>query len=302
MAPRRQPALRRGPRRRERRRVRLRRSALDDAPEPVRPIGRADAADRRPIDRPPLTIDATALVGAVAANALVTGSWKGAFADGPWYGVWAALLVGSLVRRPAWRGLPGAARGVAFLLSLVWCASLMPAKELPSASWQETLVLGLISSALDDVPLTMRALERGGYAGGVHAYAVGFGGSTVRLRSSAGVAISKDLPESRHVPRWLRDGSFVVVAYGAGFFAPLWILGRHANEPHRPASDIRDRSPAGAELRCGCGSHRHSHGGVARRARLPRIQRSATTAFDANLTGDPRLSVLSRRVRRHRSA
>ena len=41
------------------------------------------------------------------------------------------ILLASLVRRPAWGEIPGAAKGAVFLLSLVWCASLMPVESLP---------------------------------------------------------------------------------------------------------------------------------------------------------------------------
>jgi Na+/H+ antiporter NhaD/arsenite permease-like protein len=206
-------------------------SARQSRVEPMRP---RPSADRSPIDWPQLAIVAMVLVGAISANALFSGPWKGFFAGGPWYGVWAALVVGALFRRPAWGQIPGAARGAAFLLSLVWCASLMPVKDLPSASWQSTLALGFISSAFDNIPLTKLALEKGGYDWGVLAYAVGFGGSMVWFGSSAGVAISKDFPEARNVGRWVREGWFVAVAYVTGFFALLWILGWHPHESHVP--------------------------------------------------------------------
>ena len=74
------------------------------------------------------------LAGAIATNFLL---------DKPFVGVWAAILLGAFLRKPAWGELPGAAKGAVFLLSLVWCASLMPVKALPPASWQTAFGLGL---------------------------------------------------------------------------------------------------------------------------------------------------------------
>ena len=144
-----------------------------------------------------------------------------------------AILLGAFIRRPAWGEIPGAAKGAAFLLSLVWCASLMPVKALPEASWQTTGTLGFVSAVFDNIPLTKMALDRGGFDWGVLAYAVGVGGSMVWFGSSAGVAISKDFPEARNTVRWIREGWFVIVAYVVGFFALLWVMGWHPHDPHR---------------------------------------------------------------------
>src|SRR5205085_12084396 len=144
---------------------------------------------------------------------------------GPWYGVWAAILVGSLLRKPAWGEIPGALKGCVCLLSLVWCASLMPVNELPSASWQTAFGLGFVSAVFDNIPLTKLGLEQGGYDWGMLAYTVGFGGSMIWFGSSAGVAISKDYPEARNTGRYLKEGWPVVVAYVIGFFVMLGAVG-----------------------------------------------------------------------------
>ena len=203
------------------------------------PIQRSEGPATR-VDLVQLLIVGLVLAGAISANFLFTGPWKGSFAGGPWYGVWAAILVGSLLRRPAWGEIPGAAKGAVFLLSLVWCASLMPVHALPPASWQTALGLGFVSAVFDNIPLTKLALEQGGYDWGMLAYAVGFGGSMIWFGSSAGVAISKDYPQARNTLRYLREGWPVVIAYVAGFFAMLLALdwqphGKHAGEPHPPA-------------------------------------------------------------------
>jgi Na+/H+ antiporter NhaD/arsenite permease-like protein len=177
------------------------------------------------IDKVQLFIVALILGGAIAANFMFTGPWAGFFAGGPWYGVWAAIAVGALLRRPAWEELPGAAKGALFLLALVWCASLMPVHALPPASWQTALGLGFVSAVFDNIPLTKLALEQGGHDWGMVAFAVGFGGSMMWFGSSAGVAISKDFPAARETRRYLREGWPVVLAYVAGFFVMLGALG-----------------------------------------------------------------------------
>ena len=198
------------------------------------------ATSRRPLDGMQLGIVALILGAAIVANTLFNGAWSGFFAGGPWYGVWAAILVGALLRRPAWEELPGAAKGAVFLLSLVWCASLMPVGDLPPASWQTAFGLGFVSAVFDNIPLTKLALEQGGFDWGMLAYAVGFGGSMIWFGSSAGVAISKDFPEARNTGRYVKEGWPVLFAYVVGFFAFLWTVGWHppqeaqgtAGEPH----------------------------------------------------------------------
>jgi Na+/H+ antiporter NhaD/arsenite permease-like protein len=182
------------------------------------------SGETRAVDRVQLMIVVVILAGAIVANFLFTGPWAGFFAGGPWYGVWAAILLGSLLRRPAWGELPGAAKGALFLLSLVWCASLMPVRALPPASWQTAFGLGFVSSVFDNIPLTKLALEQSGYDWGIVAFGVGFGGSMIWFGSSAGVAISKDFPEARHTLRYLKEGWPVIVAYVVGFFVMLLAL------------------------------------------------------------------------------
>lgn len=140
-------------------------------------------------------------------------------------GLWIAILLTALWRRPKWSVVPGAAKGAIFLVALVAIASMMPVEELPTASWQTTFGLGLLSSVFDNIPLTALALKQGGYDWGLLAFAVGFGGSMVWFGSSAGVALSNLYPEARSVVGWLRFGWSVALAYLVGFFALLWSLG-----------------------------------------------------------------------------
>jgi hypothetical protein len=182
-------------------------------------------APKTPVDVLQLLVVVLILGGAIFANLRY---------EKPYWGVWGAILVGSLLRRPAWGEIPGAAKGAVFLLSLVWCASLMPVESLPAASWKTAFGLGFVSSVFDNIPLTKLALEQGGYDWGVLAFAVGFGGSMIWFGSSAGVAISKDFPEARSTARYLAQGGwFVALAYVLGFFAMLGLLGWHEH-PKRP--------------------------------------------------------------------
>ena len=139
--------------------------------------------------------------------------------------VWVALLVTAAWRKPTWSLLPGALRGSVFLLSLVMCASMMPVKALPAASWVTAFGLGFVSAVFDNIPLTALALHQGGYDWGFLAFAVGFGGSMMWFGSSAGVALCNMYPQGRSVGAWLKGGWHVAVGYCLGFAALMLVLG-----------------------------------------------------------------------------
>ena len=159
-------------------------------------------------------------------------------------GVWLALALTALWRRPSWSLLPAALKGSIFLLSLIVCASLMPVEKLPAASWQTALGLGFVSAVFDNIPLTALALKQGGYDWGYLAYAVGFGGSMIWFGSSAGVALSNMYPQAKSVGLWLRHGWHVALAYVIGFFLMYAVIGWHPNPPHKasPAAHTNERS------------------------------------------------------------
>jgi Na+/H+ antiporter NhaD/arsenite permease-like protein len=169
------------------------------------------------------------LVAAIAANVLINTRFSEMSDAFPFLGaaVCLAIALSATFRRPNWGVLPGAAKGAAFLLSLVLCASMMPVEKLPGASWQTALGLGFVSAIFDNIPLTALALKQGGYDWGFLAYAVGFGGSMIWFGSSAGVALSSMYPEARSLGRWLSQGWHVPVAYVAGFFLLLAVQGFH---------------------------------------------------------------------------
>jgi len=193
----------------------------------IQPIEVDSLAEKKPIDWAQLLIVLMILAGAITTNFLL---------EKPFVGVWAAILVGAFLRKPAWGELPGAAKGALFLLSLVWCASLMPVKALPPATWQTTFGLGFVSAVFDNIPLTKLALEQGGYDWGALAFAVGFGGSMIWFGSSAGVAISKDFPEARNTGRYIKEGWHVAVAYVVAFLVFLGVMGWHPHDPHRKSA------------------------------------------------------------------
>ncbi len=171
-------------------------------------------------------------------------------------GVWVAILLAALWRRPAWSLLPGALKGSIFLLSLIVCASLMPVEKLPVASWQTAFGLGFVSAVFDNIPLTALALKQGGYDWGYLAYGVGFGGSMIWFGSSAGVALSKMYPQAKSVGLWLRHGWHVALAYVIGFFFMLAMIGWHPNPPHKthpaPPETPRAALYGIVGLPCGC--------------------------------------------------
>ena len=156
------------------------------------------------------------LAGAIVSNILY---------DMPALGVWIAIVIGALLRPVPWKEVPGAIKGTIFLLCLVFCASLMPVEELPSASWITALALGFLSAVFDNIPLTKLCLDQGHFDWGMLAYSVGFGGSMIWFGSSAGVAITNKFPEGRDVILWVKNGWHIAAAYIIGFFALYLIMG-----------------------------------------------------------------------------
>ena len=140
-------------------------------------------------------------------------------------GLWAAILVTALIRKPDWKVLWPASTGAVFLIALVAAASLMPVETLPAPSWQSTFVIGIVAAAFDNIPLTALALQQGGYDWALLAYVVGLGGSSLWFGSSAGVALTNLFPEGRSSVRWVKEGWYVPVGYVLGFFVMLWVFG-----------------------------------------------------------------------------
>jgi Na+/H+ antiporter NhaD/arsenite permease-like protein len=145
----------------------------------------------------------------------------------PAVGVWAAILLGALLRPAPWGEARHALKGSLFLIFLVTAASMMPVDKLPAASVQTTFGLGFVSAVFDNIPLTKLALDQGGYDWGMLAFAVGFGGSMIWFGSSAGVAITNEFEEAKNTGRWIREGWHVMVAYVLGFWALYLVLGWH---------------------------------------------------------------------------
>ena len=167
------------------------------------------------------------LVAAVTANVLSHNYAPDLLHTIPVIGLalWGALILAAIVRAPDWRVVPESARGMAFLISLVFAASLMPVESLPNPSWPTTLGLGFVSSVFDNIPLTALALKQGGYDWGVLAYAVGFGGSMMWFGSSAGVAVANLFPAAKSTVNWLKAAWFVPLGYAVGFAVLIAIMG-----------------------------------------------------------------------------
>ena len=190
----------------------------------LQPVMRADTRGVK-IDWRKITIVVMILIGAIITNYSL---------DMPALGVWAAILIGALLRPIPWKEVVGNLKGTIFLLSLVLCASLMPVETLPDASWMTAFALGFVSAVFDNIPLTKLSLVQGHYDWGMLAYSVGFGGSMIWFGSSAGVAITNKFDEARDVVLWLRKGWHVPVAYVCGFFVLFTLWGWHpgANRQH----------------------------------------------------------------------
>ncbi|HRT48167.1 MAG TPA: SLC13 family permease [Bacteroidales bacterium] len=180
-----------------------------------------DISIKTKIDSLKLLIVFMILAGAIISNFLY---------NMPALGVWIAILASSLIKPIPWKEVPGSIKGTIFLLSLVFCASLMPVQDLPDASWYTAFFLGLLSAVFDNIPLTKLCLEQGYYDWGMLAYTVGFGGSIIWFGSSAGVAITNKFPEARHTGKWLKNGWHVAAAYLVGFTMLLLIVGWHPSD------------------------------------------------------------------------
>jgi Na+/H+ antiporter NhaD/arsenite permease-like protein len=205
-----------------------------------------DASPNARIDWPRVGVVAFILIAAVVVNVAVNTRFNEVSDAFPFLGaaVWGAVLLTTALRMPDWSLLPGAFKGSVFLLSLVLCASMMPVEHLPAASWPAALGLGFLSAVFDNIPLTALAINQGGYDWGFLAYAVGFGGSMIWFGSSAGVALVNMYPEARSVGQWLRHGWYVAVAYVAGFFVMLALIGFHPGSTPRSGAAIA--APAAA--------------------------------------------------------
>ncbi len=197
-----------------------------------------DADAKAHVDGVRVGIVAFILTAAIVVNVVINTRFNALSDSFPFLGaaVWVAILACAALRAPAWHLLPSAAKGSVFLLSLVLCASMMPVEQLPIASWQTAFGLGFVSAVFDNIPLTALAIKQGGYDWGFLAYAVGFGGSMIWFGSSAGVALSNLFPQVRSVGQWLRHGWHIPVAYVAGYFVMLAVIGFHPGSAPRGAA------------------------------------------------------------------
>ncbi len=191
----------------------------------LQPLVRQEPGGALHLDHGRLVVVFLILAGAIGANI----AW-----GLPALGVWAALILGSLWRQPDWSLIGGAAKGMVFLLSLVWAASLMPVKSLPNPTEWTTFGLGVVSAFFDNIPLTKLAIDQsrfgaGHYDWGFLAFCVGFGGSMLWFGSSAGVAISGFFPQAKSAVAWVKSGWHVAVGYVLGFVVMLLLIGWH---PH----------------------------------------------------------------------
>ena len=169
------------------------------------------------------------LIGAILSNV---------YYDMPALGVWVAILIGAIFTKIPWHEVGASFKGAIFLMCLVTSASFMPVETLPDASWMTAFILGFVSAVFDNIPLTKLCLDQGHFDWGMLAYSVGFGGSMIWFGSSAGVAITNKFPEARNVMLWLRKGWHVTLAYIAGFFVLLLVMG------WEPASNKQHTEPA----------------------------------------------------------
>jgi Na+/H+ antiporter NhaD/arsenite permease-like protein len=182
------------------------------------PIQPDPEATRVKVDWMRIVVVVLILVGAIISNV---------YYDMPALGVWVVILLSALVIRVPWKEIGHMTKSAIFLIGLVLSASLMPVEELPDPSWQSAFFMGLLSSVIDNIPLTKLCLDQGFYDWGLLAYSVGFGGSMIWFGSSAGVAITSKFSEARNLLSWLKNGWHVALAYLVGFAMYMLVLGWH---------------------------------------------------------------------------
>jgi Na+/H+ antiporter NhaD/arsenite permease-like protein len=192
------------------------------------PIQPDDEATRVKVDWMRIAVVVLILVGAIISNV---------YYDMPALGVWVVILLSAFVIKVPWKEIGHMTKSAIFLIGLVLSASLMPVEELPDPSWQSAFFMGLLSSVIDNIPLTKLCLDQGFYDWGLLAYAVGFGGSMIWFGSSAGVAITSKFPESRNLLSWVKNGWHVALAYVVGFAMYMLILGWHPADSRRHKID-----------------------------------------------------------------
>jgi Na+/H+ antiporter NhaD/arsenite permease-like protein len=164
------------------------------------------------------------------------------FFDQPGLGLWIGMLggysVGWLLDRlqnsePAafgWVSMLKAVPNTVFLLLLVYSAKLIPLKLVTDTIFGAfhyfevavdydivAIVLGLLSSIFDNIPLTSIAIDIQNFRWAFLALAVGFGGSMLWFGSSAGVALAKEYPELENTRDWF-PRPFLVI------FVAYWII------------------------------------------------------------------------------
>jgi Na+/H+ antiporter NhaD/arsenite permease-like protein len=189
---------------------------------------------QEPIDGMRLVCVAAILVATIGANLLRTGPLHELEHVMPLLAVaiWGTILALSPLRKPTWSIVPALAKSAAFLLMLVFSASLMPLESLPEPSAGSAFAIGALSSVFDNIPLTSLALNQGGYDWGLMAFAVGVGGSMLWFGSSSGVALCTRFPEGRSAITWLRHGWHVPVGYVLGFWTIFLVHGWEPDPPH----------------------------------------------------------------------
>jgi hypothetical protein len=167
----------------------------------------------------------------------------------PAVGVWAALLLGALVRKPAWNSIPAASLGAVSLVSLVLAASMMLVKSLPEPSRRPR-------SGSESCPpssttshsrssLSSRTTTTGTCWRSASVTVVRCCGSAARLA----IAIAGLFPQAKSTRVWLANGWHVAVGYVLGFLAMMVLTGWNASPiPRSGGNDepARMGAPTGA--------------------------------------------------------
>lgn len=147
------------------------------------------------------------------------------FMEFPALGIWLVIIAGAFFVKINFHEAKNSFESTVFLVSLVFCAELVPIDSVPDASILSTMAIGFVSAVFNNIPLTQLCLLKGGYDWALVSYAVGFGGSMIWFGSSAGVAVCDMFPKARSFMNWLRYGWHIPFAFVIGFGVYLALIG-----------------------------------------------------------------------------
>ncbi|WP_092401227.1 MULTISPECIES: hypothetical protein [Candidatus Ichthyocystis] len=179
-----------------------------------------------PVDKTHLPVDKTRLllVAFLLLMLIVTNSIKNRYTDTqlikdyPITGIFMLFMcfLTAITRNIPRKNIIGNMSGHIILLGLIVNAHLINISSLPTPSALSTLIIGIVSACIDNIPLTAMAIEQKGYNWPLLAFSVGFGGSLLWFGSSAGIILTHHLKKGRTIREWLSLP--LILSFVVGFY------------------------------------------------------------------------------------